>query len=125
MNFLSHRCYTFSMKRVEAVVHTDKISKVVDALENKVGGFLAIDGKGRGSGARPTIRMGRGTGTMKADYNMVSSLMAIVDDEQVNTVIDIISGAVYTGTSGDGIIVVSQVDDVVNIATKKRGTEAL
>ena len=113
------------MKRVEAVVHTDKISKVVDALENKVGGFIAIDGKGRGSGARPTVRMGRGTGTMKADYNMVSSLMTIVDDEQVNKAIDIISGAVYTGTSGDGIIVVSQVDDVVNIATKKRGSEAL
>lgn len=113
------------MKRVEAVVHTDKLTKVVDALESKVGGFVAIDGKGRGSGARPTIRMGRGTGTMKADYNMVSTLMAIVEDDNVDAVIDIISGAIYTGTSGDGIIIVSQVDDVVNIATKKRGSEAL
>lgn len=124
-NFLSHCCFTFDMKRVEAVVHTDKVANVAAALENKVGGFLAIDGKGRGSGARPTIRMGRGTGTMKAEYNTVSSLMTIVDDEKVNAAIDIISGAVYTGTSGDGIIIVSQVDEVINIATKKRGSEAL
>lgn len=113
------------MKRIVAIVQADKLKNVVDALEGKVGGFLAIEGKGRGSGARPTVRMGRGTGTMKADYNKIVSLMTIVDDSAVDTAIDAISGAVYTGTSGDGIITVSAVDEVVNIATKKKGSEAL
>lgn len=113
------------MKRVEAIVPADKLKVVADALEGKVGGFLALDGKGRGSGARPTVRMGRGTGTMKAEFNNVVSIMAIVDDAELDAAIDTLSGAVYTGTSGDGIITVSTVEDVVNIASKKKGSEAL
>ena len=31
----------------------------------------------------------------------------------------------FSGKAGDGIIVVSTVDDVLNIASKKRGSEAL
>ena len=113
------------MKRIEAIVQADKLKAVVDALEGKVGGFVALDGKGRGSGARPTVRMGRGTSTMKAEYNKVASIVSIVDDADVQTVSDAISEAVYTGTAGDGIIIISSVEDVVNITTKKKGAEAL
>ena len=113
------------MKRVTAVVQADKMKNVVDALEGKVGGFLTLDGKGRGSGARPTVRMGRGTGTMKAEFNNVVSIVTVVDDSQLNATVDAISDAVYTGTAGDGIIIVSSVDEVINIASKKRGSEAL
>ena len=113
------------MKRIEAIVQSGRIKAVVDALEGKVGGFTALDGKGRGSGARPTVRMGRGTGTMKAEFNQVSSVVVLVEDVNVQATIDAISGAVYTGKPGDGIIVVTSVDDVVNIATKKQGPGAL
>lgn len=113
------------MKRIEAIVQADKLKAVVDALEGKVGGFIALDGKGRGSGARPTVRMGRGTGTMKADFNKVVSIVSIVDDADVQSVINAITDAAYTGTAGDGIIITSTMDDVVNISTKKKGSEAL
>ena len=113
------------MKRVTAIVQADKVKTVTDALEGKVGGFIILEGKGRGSGARPTVRMGRGTGIMKAEYNQVASIITIVDDAQLNAAIDAISGSVYTGTAGDGIIIVSSVDDVINIASKKQGAGAL
>lgn len=113
------------MKRIEAIVQADKLKAVVDALEGKVGGFIALDGKGRGSGARPTVRMGRGTGTMKADFNRVVSIVSIVDDADAKSVTDTIADAVYTGTSGDGIIITSAMDEAVNISTKKKGSEAL
>lgn len=113
------------MKRVEAIIQADKVKAVADALDGKVGGFVTLDGKGRGSGSRPTVRMGRGTGTMKAEYNHVASVMTIVDDSQVDAAVDAISGAVYTGTAGDGIIVITSVDEVTNITTKKKGSEAL
>lgn len=113
------------MKRIEAFVPADKLQAVADALDGKVGGFLALEGKGRGSGARPTVRMARGTGTMKAEYNKIVSVVTVVDDAQATEAIDAISGAVHTGTSGDGIILVSAVDDAVNIATKKKGSQAL
>jgi nitrogen regulatory protein PII len=40
-------------------------------------------------------------------------------------VISVISDAGFSGKAGDGIIVVSTVDDILNIASKKRGSEAL
>lgn len=113
------------MKRIEAIVQADKLKSVVDALEGQVGGFVALDGKGRGSGARPTVRMGRGTGTMKAEFNNVCSIITIVDDAAADAAVNAISGAVYSGTAGDGIIAISTVDDVLNIASKNKGASAL
>ena len=62
---------------------------------------------------------------MRAEFNQVSSVVTMVDDTQVKATIDAISGAAYTGKPGDGIIVVTAVEDVVNIATKKQGSGAL
>ena len=42
--------------------------------------------------------------------------------EKVSTAIE---EAAYTGKGGDGIIVVSNVESVLNIASKKSGSEAL
>jgi len=113
------------MKRIEATIQADKAGAVSDAIKDLVGGFTILEGNGRGSGARQTMRAGRGTGTFVAEFNKVATVSTIVDDSKVETVIKAISDASYSGKAGDGIIVVSTVDDVVNIASKKRGSEAL
>jgi len=113
------------MKRIEATVQTDRVSAVSEAIKDKVGGFTILDGDGRGSGKRHTIRSGRGTGTIEAEYNKVSTITTIVDDDKTESIIATITDAASTGKSGDGIIVVSNVDSVTNIASKKSGSEAL
>jgi len=113
------------MKRIEATIQTDKVSAVSEAIKDKVGGFTILDGDGRGSGKRHTIRSGRGTGTIEAEYNKVSTISIIVDDDKVESISSAITDAASTGNSGDGIIVVSSVDNVTNIASKKSGSEAL
>jgi nitrogen regulatory protein P-II 1 len=113
------------MKRIEATIQIDKTSIVSDAIKNIVGGFTILEGNGRGSGQRQTIRGGRGTGTFVAEFNKVATISTIVDDSKVEVVINAISNAAFSGKAGDGIIVVSTVDDVLNIASKKRGSEAL
>jgi len=113
------------MKRIEATIQTDKVSSVSEAIKDKVGGFTILDGDGRGSGKRHTIRSGRGTGTVEAEYNKVSTITTIVDDSQVESITSVIADAAGTGSSGDGIIVVTNVESVVNIASKKSGSEAL
>jgi len=113
------------MKRIEATIQTDKTGPVSDAIKEMVGGYTILEGNGRGSGQRQTIRGGRGTGTFVAEYNKVATVSTIVDESKVDAVIKAISDASYSGKAGDGIIVVSTVDDVVNIASKKRGQEAL
>jgi nitrogen regulatory protein P-II 1 len=113
------------MKRIEATIQHDKTGAVSDAIKDMVGGFTILEGNGRGSGDRQTIRAGRGTGTFVAEFNKVATISTIVDDSKVEAVINAISDASYSGKAGDGIITVSTVDDVRNIASKKRGSEAL
>lgn len=113
------------MKRIEAIIQATKIGSVSDALNDLVGGFTIQEGNGRGSGARQEIRSGRGTGTVTAEYNKVATIITIVDDPHVEKVSTAIADSAFTGKSGDGIIVVSNVDNVINIASKKSGSEAL
>jgi len=113
------------MKRIEATVQVDKAGAVSDAIKDIVGGFTITEGKGRGSGARQSMRSGRGTGTITAEYNNVAYVSTVVDDSDVEKVSTAIADAAFTGKGGDGIIVVSNVDNVMNIATKKSGSEAL
>ena len=113
------------MKRIEATIQTDKVPGVSEAIKDKVGGFTILDGDGRGSGKRHGIRSGRGTGTIEAEYNKVSTITTLVDDSLAESIVSAIADAAFTGGSGDGIVSISTVDDVYNIASKKRGPEAL
>lgn len=113
------------MKRIEATIQGNKIGAVSDALNDIVGGFTVLEGNGRGSGERQTIRSGRGTGSMVAEYNKVATVSTIVDDGDVEKVSTAIADAAFTGKGGDGIITVSNVESVLNIASKKSGNEAL
>ena len=113
------------MKRIEATIQTDKVPGVSEAIKDKVGGFTILDGDGRGSGKRHVIRSGRGTGTIEAEYNKVSTITTLVDDSLAESIVSAIADAAFTGGSGDGIVSISTVDDVYNIASKKRGPEAL
>jgi len=113
------------MKRIEATVHIDKTGAVSEAIKEIVGGFTILEGNGRGSGQRQTIRAGRGTGTFIAEFNKVATVSTIVNDLDVDKVATAITNAAFTGDPGDGIIVISSVDDVINIASKKRGNDAL
>ena len=114
------------MKRVEAVIKSDKLSEVVSAMRNAgAKGVSVTQVKGQGSGERPMIRGGRGTTQYRAEYNTMDSVMTIVEDSEVQTIIDAINGTARSGNSGDGIIVVSDVTQVVNIASQSSGSEAL
>jgi len=124
-SFLNNKNLVKQMKQIEATIQNDKIGPVADAIKEMVGGFTVLEGNGRGSGQRQTIRGGRGTGTFVAEFNKVATVSTIVDDSKVEAVIKAISDAAFSGKAGDGIIVVSAVDDVINIASKKRGSEAL
>ena len=113
------------MKRIEATIQATKISAVTEAINDIVGGFTVLEGKGRGSGARQQIRSGRGTGSFTAEYNEVATVSTVVDDSAVEKVSSAIADAAFTGKGGDGIVAVSNVDNILNIASKKSGSEAL
>ncbi len=113
------------MKRIEATIQATKIAAVTEVLNDIVGGFTILEGKGRGSGIRQQVRTGRGTGSITEEYNAVATVSTIVNDSDVEKISTAIADAAFTGKGGDGIVVVSNVDSVLNIASKKSGSEAL
>jgi nitrogen regulatory protein P-II 1 len=113
------------MKRIEATIQATKIGAVTEAIKDIVGGYTILEGKGRGSGARQEMRSGRGTGTITAEFNQVATVSTVVDDSDVEKVSSAIADAAFTGKGGDGIIATTNVEAVLNIASKKSNSEAL
>lgn len=114
------------MKRIEALVQTDKTSLVVDAIK-KAGakGLTVFSGRGQGRGERPMVESSRGTTRHVAEYNEVDSIVTIVDESETDAVIAAIVNAAGTGSKGDGKIFVSKVDEVIDIGSKQKGSLAL
>ena len=113
------------MKKIEATVQVNKIKTISDAITGIVGGFTILEGNGRGSGKRQNIRSERGTKIITAEYNKVAIISTIVDDAIVEKVCKIIEEEAYSGENTDGIIAISNIDNVFNIGTKKKDSEAL
>jgi len=113
------------MKKIEATIQNSKVRIVSDAITGIVGGFTIIEGNGRGSGKRQNIGSERGTNTIVSEYNKVSIITTIVDDSIVEKVSKTIEEAAFTGENSDGIIVVSNIESVLNIESKKKNSEAL
>ena len=113
------------MKKIEATIQSSKVNILIDELNEVVKGFTITEGKGRGSGKRQNIRSGRGTISKTAEFNKVSVISTIVDDSIVEKVSKIIEESIFSGEEEDGIIVISNIESVLNIGTKKKNSEAL
>ncbi len=114
------------MKRIEAIVASEKVLAVNEALKNAgVGGCTILDAKGRGKGEKPVVETGRGTGRYTSEFSVRSDIVIIVEDSDVDKVIKTIVDTVSTGSAGDGKIFISQMNEAVDIGTKKRGQTAI
>jgi nitrogen regulatory protein P-II 1 len=113
------------MKKIEATIQINKVDIVVNAITNIVEGFTVLEGDGRGSGKRQILRSGRGTSTVVSDYNKVAIISTIVKDSEVEKISEVIVNAAFSGENGDGIIVVSDIESILNITTKKKSLESL
>jgi nitrogen regulatory protein P-II 1 len=114
------------MKRIEAIVASEKVLAVNEALKNAgVGGCTILDAKGRGKGEKPVVETGRGTGRYTSEFSVRSDIVIIVEDSDVDKVIKTIVDTVSTGSAGDGKIFISQINEAVDIGTKKRGQTAV
>ena len=74
---------------------------------------------------RPKIHSGRGTGTYTPEFNVNSTIMLVVKDSMVDKVVEKILESTSSGLKGEGKIFVSNVDDAVDVGSKKRGEAAL
>ncbi|PHR69181.1 MAG: transcriptional regulator [Arcobacter sp.] len=112
------------MKKIEAIVKPFKLEDVKEALiEVGVVGMTVSDVKGYGRQQGHT-ELYRGAEYI-VDFLAKNKIELIVNDDEVEKIVDVITEAAKTGKIGDGKIFVSSIDEVIRIRTGERGSEAV
>jgi nitrogen regulatory protein P-II 1 len=111
-------------KKIEAIIREDRMNDVKEALR-KIGivGMNVVEVKGHGRQGGITLA-GR-TGTYQVDMLPRVQFNIILSDHNVEKTVETIQQAARTGNTGDGIIFIYPVDDVIRIRTGERGRAAL
>ena len=112
------------MKKIEAIIRSSKFEDVKEALAEKhVNFFTFYEVKGYGhQKGKTTIYRGAVydvgyIGRMKIDI--------ILSEDFVEPAINAISSAAHSGENGDGLIMVTSLEEVLNIRTGARGSDAI
>lgn len=112
------------MKKIEAIIRTEKVDEVRRALE-KVGfpglNITEVEGHGKQKGV---VQQWRGE-QYRVELLPKAKVDVVVSDRDVNKIVRAIQEAAKTGSVGDGKIFVSSVDEVVRIRTGETGESAL
>jgi nitrogen regulatory protein P-II 1 len=111
------------MKKVEAIIRPSALRTVLDGLK-KVGypgvTVLEVSGHGKQKGITESYRGQSVEGLLPK-----LMIVAIVDNDQVEEVVETISKMAKTGEIGDGKIFVSAVENAFRIRTGEKGDKAL
>jgi nitrogen regulatory protein P-II 1 len=111
-------------KKIEAFIREEKFEDVKKALYDIgiVGmNVIEVHGHGRQGG----ITLAWRTGTYKVDMLPRYQINIVLSDHNGERTVEAIRKAAHTGQTGDGIIFIYPVEDVIRIRTNERGAEAL
>ncbi|MBU3013306.1 P-II family nitrogen regulator [Poseidonibacter lekithochrous] len=112
------------MKKIEAVIKPFKLEDVKDALtEAGITGMTVSDVKGYGR-QQGHSELYRGAEYV-VDFLPKIKLELIVADEDVDSIIKLITDSAKTGKIGDGKIFVSNIEKIVRIRTGEEDEEAI
>ena len=112
------------MKRIEAIIRPSKLEAIKTALKNENINGITISqvmGCGQQYGWTEYYR------TKEVVTNVLPKIEVkmVVEDEKVESVIDLISSIAKTGEVGDGKIFVIDIADCIRIRTGERGNSAI
>ena len=111
-------------KKIEAIIREEKLDDVKKALRDiGIVGLNVIEV--RGHGRQGGISLAGRVGSYRVDLLPKIQINIVLSDHNVEKTIETISQAARTGQTGDGLIFVYPVDDVIRIRTGERGHEAL
>jgi nitrogen regulatory protein P-II 1 len=112
------------MKKIEAIIRAERLQTVQDALDELgVSGLTVTEvmGCGRQKGYTEQYRGSR------ANISLLPKLKveSVLPDEVVDSAVDAIVAAAYTGETGDGRVFVWNVEQAIRIRTGERGEETV
>lgn len=113
-----------AMREVKAIVRTDCLSRLVQALkEANAARFYVSRVHALGAGVDPEdFRVSMDEGEAYTEKTKVEFLCPA---ERVDELVEVIRRCAQTGNRGDGVIIVSEVTDVVSIRTGDHDRVAL
>jgi len=111
-------------KKIEAIVREDKFNDVKDALR-KIGIVGLNVTEVRGHGRQGGILLSGRAGDYQVDLLHKYQFNIVLSDHNVEKTVQAILQAARTGNTGDGLIFIYPVDEVIRIRTGERGHDAL
>ena len=112
------------MKKIEAIIKPFKLDDVREALsEIGVAGMTATEVRGFGRQKGHT-ELYRGAEYV-VDFLPKIKIEVVVNDDQAERCVEVITNAARTGKIGDGKIFVMPVEKVIRIRTGEQGEEAI
>ena len=112
------------MKLITAIVKPAKVDDIKDALHTAgVHGMTVseVRGFGRQKGHKEIYRGAEYT----VDFLSKARIEVLADDEEYQSILDLIVDTANTGSIGDGKVWVTAVESVVRVRTGETGKEAL
>ena len=112
------------MKRIEAIIRTEKVQVVKEALiEIGHAGLTIYDVQGHGT-QKGISQQWRGQ-EYSVDLLPKVAVVVVAHDHEVQDIVDVITRIARTDRIGDGKIFVTPVEQVVRVRTGETGAEAL
>jgi len=109
------------MKEIKAYIRTNFLEQTLKNLREKgARGITIVNVHPVGYGFDSHFSLSELDLSKK--FYEITKIELVCDDEKLDLFIDAILECAHTGTSGDGYIFVSEVNEVVKICTEKRGT---
>ncbi len=109
------------MKKIEAIIRPERLERVKKALVERGFNAMAITEVGEVGGYNPQAR-GR---KIEADLLLKVKIGIVVNDEDIDTVINIMLSEARTGRIGGGEIFILPVEDAVKVRKGERGENAV
>jgi len=111
-------------KKIEAIIREERLDAVKAALtEIGIIGLNITHAQGRGRSGG--MRMSGRNGSFVVDMIPKIQLNVVLSDDNVETTVETIRSAAYSGSEGDGVIFIYPVEDVIRISTGERGRAAI
>jgi nitrogen regulatory protein PII len=114
------------MKRIEAIVPSSSIWQTIGALEDLNVHFTHYDSRYRGKPEySPEVEYGRGTTTMREQFETNVTIVAVVTDSMVDKVVEKILKSTSLGAQDEGKIFVYEVKDAIDMRSEAHGDSAI
>ena len=112
------------LKKIEAIIREDKLNDVKDALKEM--GIVGLNVfEIRGHGRQGGIKLSGRSGSYPVDLLPKIQINIVLSEHNLEETIEAILQSAYTGETGDGLIFVYPVEEVIRIRTRERGHEAV